>query len=191
YIAHIFDPVAGQASFRPVLEISNPGGAAFEFTVLDGVTVAVSSEVIPPFSGATQSVVIGGVECGTKWDGAPDASTSSTVPLPATTRIVVERSLDGDVWEDVLDTPGAASFMDWESWSYGDIQYRATAFTAEGAATVTEMTVQARSTAFWLSGGPGFGATCRLPHNPHVEVSAGRARDVKHYAGRSTPVVLA
>lgn len=142
------------------------------------------------FDGSTPVVTVDGVERGTQWDGAPNASTSSTIPLPVTTRLVVERSLDGDVWEDVLDSPGAVSLMDWESWSYGDVLYRVTAYTAEGAATSTSVTVQARSTAFWLSGGPGFGATCRLPHNPHVEVTAGRARDVKQYAGRSYPVVL-
>lgn len=108
--------------------------------------------------------------------------------LRETAGVLVERSIDGEAWESVAETDIDASLIDWESWSYGDIHYRATAFTAEGAAAVTEIIVEARSGQLWLSGGVGFGVTARLPFNPGVQVTAGRERTVKQYAGRSLPV---
>lgn len=103
----------------------------------------------------------------------------------------IERSVDGGTtWEPVLsDAPaGDAGLTDWESPSYGDIQYRATAFTVDGAAASTVITVEARSDALWLSGGNGFAVTGRLPFDPSVKISAGRQRAMKQYAGRSLPV---
>jgi hypothetical protein len=103
----------------------------------------------------------------------------------------IERSVDGgESWEPVLtDAPaGDAGLTDFESPSFGDIQYRATAYTAEGAAASVVITVEARSEALWLSGGPGFAVTGRLPMDPSSEVRAGRERALKQYAGRSLPV---
>src|SRR5690606_21864179 len=75
--------------------------------------------------------------------------------------------------------------------SYGDIRYRVTAVTPEGAASVSDVvTVEARSGALWLSGGPGFTTTARLPLNPVVEITPGRQRALKAYAGRSVPVAV-
>lgn len=107
---------------------------------------------------------------------------------PATVRIVVERSVDGEVWEQVAEVASSASLIDWESLTYGDTAYRATAFTAEGAAAVATTIVQARSGALWLSGGTGFGVTARLPYDPTVSITAGRQRTLKQYAGRKLPV---
>jgi len=115
-----------------------------------------------------------------------------TAATPST--VTVERSDDGGLtWTPVLgETPAeaGASFMDWQSASYADILYRATAVNTEGAAAVTEITVQARSGALWLSGGSGFGVTCRLPFDPQVKVTAGRERALKQWAGRTKPVTL-
>lgn len=108
---------------------------------------------------------------------------------PASVAVELERSIDGNVWEPVIETESGAALVDWESWSYGNIHYRGTAFTAEGAASVTEIIVKARSGALWLSGGPGFGVTCRLPLNPSIGFAGGRATSQKMYAGRTRPVI--
>lgn len=123
------------------------------------------------------------------WDAVPDTTDVEVVaPLPpAAVRMTVER-LNGTQWVPLMDGPAGATFIDSRSPSYADIVYRATGFTAEGAATVTEIIVPARSEALWLSGGPGFMTTCRLPMNPDVQASAGRARVLKEYAGRTRPV---
>lgn len=65
-----------------------------------------------------------------------------------------------------------------------------TAVTAEGATAATEHTVEARSPALWLSGGAGFGMTCRLLDNPGISDNTGRGRALKAFAGRSKPVVV-
>lgn len=104
----------------------------------------------------------------------------------------LERSVDGGVtWEQVLAeqiSGNGANLVDYESLSYGDTLYRAVAFTVEGATAETIITVEARSGALWLSGGPAFGVTGRLPFDPSVQVKAGRERALKQYAGRSLPV---
>lgn len=107
----------------------------------------------------------------------------------------LDRSVDGGTtWEPVLaDTisGNGANLVDWESLSYGDTLYRAVAFTVEGATAESVISVEARSGALWLSGGPAFGATCRLPLNPKTRINASRQRVLKQYAGRSQPVAIA
>ncbi|QMU97853.1 hypothetical protein FVO59_12025 [Microbacterium esteraromaticum] len=119
---------------------------------------------------------------------------SVTDTIARAERVTIERSVDGGLtWEPVVDDAVAGdgiNLVDFESLSYGDNLYRAVAFTAEGATSETEITVQARSGAFWLSGGPGYGDTGRLPLNPDVKHSGGRERALKEYAGRSKPVAL-
>lgn len=106
----------------------------------------------------------------------------------------LERSVDGGVtWEQVLAevlAGAGANLVDRESLSYGDTLYRAVSFTIEGATAETTIVVPARSGALWLSGGPAYGLTCRLPLNPSVKHSGGRARALKEYAGREKPVAL-
>lgn len=181
------DPAITSVAVRLYRDTGAPGTAVGDLW-WDDLTVVEGTYDGPAFSGATGSVIIGGVERRTQWDGAVDASTSSTVDMPATTSVVVERSIDGDAWEKVIETTAQATAIDWESWSYGDSLYRATAFTAEGATAVTQVTVEARSGALWLSGGVGFGVTCRLPMSPQVTGSTARERVLKKYAGRSKPV---
>ncbi|OJU39678.1 MAG: hypothetical protein BGN97_00210 [Microbacterium sp. 69-10] len=125
------------------------------------------------------------------WDAVPDTTDVQVVaPLPpAAVRMTVER-LSGTRWVPLMDGPAGATFIDSRSPSYADIVYRATGFTAEGAATVTEIIVPARSGALWLSGGAGFMTTCRLPFDPQYTITAGRARASKQFAGRPLPVVL-
>ncbi|NJI60941.1 fibronectin type III domain-containing protein [Microbacterium oxydans] len=155
-------------------------------TVVPGVSYAG-----PAFSGDTGQVEVGGVERRTVWNGAPHASSSSTAALPQTVNIKVERSVDGgETWESVADVAGTALLIDWESLSFGETVYRATALSSEGATAATEVVVEARSGALWLSGGDGFGATARLPLDPAVNITAGRQRALKQYAGRSLPVAL-
>lgn len=120
-----------------------------------------------------------------------DRVSVSDVDPPATVHVTVERSIDGVTWEPVVETDDIASTIDWEAWSYGDIKYRVTAFSAEGAASVQVGTVEARSGALWLSGGVGYGITARLFDNPAVTVTSGRQRTTKQYAGRSLPVAYA
>jgi len=106
----------------------------------------------------------------------------------------LERSVDGGAtWEQVLAEVIAgdgANLVDYESLSHGETLYRAVAFTAEGATAETTVVVEARSTALWLSGGPAYGDTGRLPLNPEVRHSGGRQRALKEYAGRSKPVAI-
>lgn len=104
--------------------------------------------------------------------------------------VTIERSTDGDVWEPVLPSApaGDLAMIDFESPSYGDLYYRATALTVEGAAASTTIVVEARSGALWLSGGASFGVTARLPFDPEVQIRAGRQRTMKQYAGRTRPV---
>lgn len=125
------------------------------------------------------------------WDAVPDESTAEVVePVPPeTVRLLVER-LDETTWVTLLDGTDGATFTDAESPSYGDIVYRATSFTAEGAASVTEIIVAARSDALWLSTGPGFAQTARLPMSPSVTAAASRDRVLKRYAGRSVPTTI-
>jgi len=129
-----------------------------------------------------------GADAGLLFDG-PTVTVSDVTPPPSVS-VTLERSVDGDTWEPVTETAEVSSLIDWESWSYGDIQYRATAFTAEGATSVSTIVVEARSEVLWLSGGVGFGVTCRLPLNPERTFDSGRATSAKQYAGRSRPVVM-
>src|SRR5690606_4835152 len=156
--------------------------------VTDGL-MEVGSTVGSWFSGALDTLVVDGVERRVIWDGTPNESSSSTTGFVDTVRIVVERSVDGgDTWEVVVEVAEYGNLIDWESLSYGDTLYRATAFTAEGATAMTELTVEARSGSIWLSGGAGFAVACRLPYDPGVQVTSGRERALKQYAGRSLPV---
>ena len=110
----------------------------------------------------------------------------------ATVRVTIERSTDGTTWEPVPggDLTGPATLYDFESPSYGELQYRVTAYTAENATATTTVTVIADSNALWLSGDVGFARTCRLPYDPSVQVSPSRQRAGVVYDGRSTEVAL-
>lgn len=131
-----------------------------------------------------------------EWDDAQGAVALSVAPVDdpfavATVSVLVERSVDdGENWETVVQIVDDAVLLDWESLSYGDVLYRATAYTAEGATASVQITVEARSPAVWLSGGSGFGVTARLPYDPSVQVTPGRQRTTKQYAGRSRPVAM-
>lgn len=144
----------------------------------------------PAFSGSDGVVIIDGVEHRTSWEGEPNNSPSIAGPMPVTLKLTLERSVDGIVWEPMLalDDPDVMNLMDWESLSRGETQYRVTAYTVEGATSERIIVVDAESTAVWLSGGAGFSVTGRLPFNPKPEITPGRARARKRYAGRALPV---
>lgn len=113
---------------------------------------------------------------------------------PATASLSLERSIDdGKTWEPII-TGGAAQetvVADFESLTNGDTLYRCVALTSIGAGAQTIVTCVARSSAVWLGGGPGFSMCGRLPFDPKIAISAGRARSVQQYAGRSLPVAYA
>lgn len=120
------------------------------------------------------------------WDALPGPVVEVVEPLaPATARLLVERFTDG--WELVADLTEPGTILDPESPSHADIRYRVTALSVEGAPAFTEIIVQARSGALWLSAGD---LVCRLPFNPTSRVTAGRARALKQYAGRQKPVTI-
>lgn len=148
-------------------------------------TVAFVPPTVPGISGDWDDAQ-GGVTLTVTF--GQDAGTDPTVTF------TVERSVDGgDTWEPVLAgaVDGDVSLVDWEAPSSGDTTYRATAYTVEAAAAATVIVVNADSIAVWLSGGPGFGVTGRLPFDPAVKITPGRQRALKQYAGRSLPVALA
>jgi len=122
-----------------------------------------------------------------------DAGSSDDEDTPDTISMELERSVDGgESWELIFNGfDPAQTVIDFESLSYGDTMYRATAYTAAGAAAETVVTVEARSGAVWLAGGPGFALCGRLPFNPKVSVTVGRSRAARQYAGRSLPVAYA
>lgn len=128
------------------------------------------------------------------WDEEQGVVTIEVAPgvdpeLPETVRVVIERSIDEETWELVGEVTEESALTDGQSLSYGDTQYRATAFTQPGATEETIVVVEARSTALWLSGGPGFAETARLPFSPKPAIAAGLARVGKRYAGRKKKVI--
>lgn len=193
-----------------VLEVREGSGAATSVTLttrlVDGAehTVRVQAATGDVWSGwASQAfevafvppdapVVSGG------WD-EQSGSVSLTVEAgvdgpssPAAVSVLVERSVDaGATWEVVLSAEPGNSLSDWESLSRGVTEYRVTAFASSGAATSVVYPVEATSVAVWLSGGIGFSRTARLPYDPVVKISAGRARSVQRYEGRSHGVPYA
>lgn len=137
----------------------------------------------PPSIGGVWDEMQGGIEI--------TVSPSEDPAAVPTVAVLVERSVDdGQTWELVVEVTEDAILLDWESLSYGVTHYRATAVTAEGATAVAEVDVDARSGVLWLSGGAGFGVTARLPYDPGVQITAGRERTLKRYAGRTHPVAL-
>jgi len=120
-----------------------------------------------------------------------DAGSAEGDP-PDTVSMDLHRSVDGETWEPIFTGfDPEQTVVDFESLSYGDTRYRATAFTATGASAETVVTVDARSGAVWISGGPGFAVCGRLPFSPKVQVSSGRSRAGRRYAGRTLPVAYA
>lgn len=137
----------------------------------------------------------GRVEIDGHWyDTEADSGHSKAVSAPVTETVQVERSVDGgESWEPlaagiVPDENGDIHLTDWESLSHGATVYRVTTYAASGASMAVTPEVVADSGALWLSGGPGFARTARLPFDPKVSLDAGRARALKRYAGREFPV---
>lgn len=145
------------------------------------------------FSGASGIVDTGAGMKRTKWDGAPHASTSSTLPAPVVVSVDVLRSVDGGrTWETVIEGADPDLVLDdWEALSWGQTMYRAVAYTDTGASAVTDLTVVAESSAMWLSGGDGYTVAARLPYDPSLKIDAGRARSVQRYEGRPHGVAYA
>lgn len=136
-------------------------------------------------------VEVGANQGSIRWiDGRMEVTASSA----RSSGFSVERSVDdGVTWEQVLGggvSAAGANLVDYESLSYGTTLYRAVAFTVEGATAETTVEVTAASEALWLSGGPAYGLTCRLPFDPQKKITTSRARALKWYAGRSRPVAV-
>jgi len=138
-------------------------------------------------STVTALTVIGVPALDEPYDGPPFLDTTAE-----TVSLMVERSVDGgDMWEPVWAGESDTALTDWESLSSGTTWYRATAFSATGTGAAAIVTVEASSGALWLSGGASLARTARLPFNPKVQISAGRARAIQQYEGRPLPVAYA
>jgi hypothetical protein len=138
-------------------------------------------------STVTALTVIGVPSLDEPYDGPPFLDTTAE-----TVSLMVERSVDGGAtWEPVWVGESDTAFTDWESLSSGTTWYRATALSATGTGAAAIMTVDADSDALWLSGGASMSRAARLPSNPSVQISAGRARTVQQYDGRPLPVTYA
>lgn len=129
------------------------------------------------------------------WDdtlgGVPiEVAAGVDASAPDTVSVLIERQVD-DVWETVFDGAAPVTMTDWESPSHGDVDYRVTAYADTGAGASASVTVTADSGTIWLSGGPSYGLTARLPFDPKIQVTAGRARAVQQYEGRALPVAYA
>ncbi|MGF3055605.1 hypothetical protein [Microbacterium sp. YY-01] len=176
-------------SHDPSVRLGGGGGAWGDAVVWSNPTVVEGEYTGPAFNGSTGTVFIDGIPRRTIWDGPEDASTSSTTDFPPTVQVIVERSITGgDTWEPVAEITEATTLIDWESLSYGVTLYRATAATIEGATTSTTVEVNARSDAIWLSCGSNYEMTARLPHDPVPQISGGRERVSREWAGRKYPV---
>ncbi|KAM9866748.1 hypothetical protein ACIFOC_00440 [Leucobacter aridicollis] len=145
----------------------------------------------PAFSGSSGLVKVGDTWMSAAWDGAVDNSTSTIHTAPPAVRVDVERSVNGGLsWETFIeggDLPVVET--DPQALSNGTTLYRVTTYSADDAASVVVHEVEANSPAVWLSGGPGFTDTARLPYDPEVDFSTSRERILKQYAGREKPVV--
>lgn len=109
------------------------------------------------------------------------------------------RSIDGGVWTLIADTlPPQGAVTDPTAPAAGEIRYRAVALTALLASSESEpvpLDVPAidhrghAECATYVSGGPGYGITCRALYNPELSFSRGRRdRTLYWFAGRSLPV---
>lgn len=122
-----------------------------------------------------------------------DVTAGASSGAPATVRIVIRRSVDnGITWEHLVEVDGdSITFTDYESLSFGTTLYQVEAFAASGASIVDIVPVLADSDAVWLSGGPGFSLSVRLPYGPRPVLEDGRERSLEAYEGREKPVAYA
>lgn len=145
-------------------------------------------EVAVAFTPPADPVVTGG------WNdvtGSVDLLVDAGSGGVPTETILVERSVDGETWETVMTVEPGFEVPDWEALSYGVTEYRVTAVAATGAAASIVYPVEARSGAFWLSGGINFTRTARLPFNPSATFTDARSRSAELYEGRTLPVAYA
>lgn len=158
----------------------------------DWAEQAVAVAFVPP---AVPSVIAGwdeslGAASIAVDDGRGPEPTAS--PVPATSHLSIERSVDGETWELVAEGLAPESAVqDWECLSHGVTQYRVTAYTDIGASESVVQQVLAESWAIWISGGQSFSEVARLPYDPGVSISAGRDRTTHQFEGRPLPVAYA
>ena len=133
-----------------------------------------------------------GDDVGWGWEGEPHASSSTELERPASTSVVIERSIDGgDTWEHVTEASFedcTLSVSDFEGLSCGTTLYRVTNSAATGASIDVVHEGLADSEAIWLGTGEGFVQTARISLHDGVGISRGRERSLEHYQGRSLGV---
>lgn len=133
-----------------------------------------------------------GDDVGWGWDGEPNASASRELERPASTSVVIERSIDGgDTWEHVTEASFedcTLSVSDFEGLSCGTTLYRITNYAETGASIDVVHEGLADSQAIWLGTGEGFVQTARISLHDGVGISRGRERSLEHYQGRSLGV---
>ena len=131
------------------------------------------------------------------WDEATGAvSVKITNDSPATaattTGNTVERSLDGGTtWESVGEAAKNGSISDAQATSWGDTHYRVTAYTADGATSTKQASINVQSKALWIGAGPTYQDTLRLPYNPKIGLTTSLpGRVTLRFAGRDLRVEL-
>jgi len=129
---------------------------------------------------------------GWEWTGTPHGSSSTQVERPASTSVVIERSIDdGDTWEHVTEASFgdcSLSVSDFEGLSCGTTLYRVTSSAATGASIDVVHEGLADSEAIWLGTGEGFSQTARLSLHDGIGIRRGRQRSLEQYQGRSLGV---
>lgn len=103
----------------------------------------------------------------------------------------VERSVDGDTWEPVIESRVGGTLEDFQGLSNGETLYRGSIATSIGTAANTVVSVIADSQAVWIGGGTDWAAPARLPFDPELTISAGRERSSVHYAEEPMPTAYA
>lgn len=178
------NPVLLSSTFSGIM-VGDPEGNIMSPNVIDIDSVMiVEGEYDGPYHD--------GDDVGWSWDGEPHASPSTELERPASTSVVIERSIDGgDTWEHVTEASFedcTLSVSDFEGLSCGTTLYRVTNSAATGASIDVVHEGLADSEAIWLGTGEGFVQTARISLHDGVGISRGRERSLEHYQGRSLGV---
>lgn len=165
--------------------VIDAGGAVLPPNVIDiDMAMIVEGEYDGPYHD--------GDDVGWGWTGTPHASSSTELERPASTSVVIERSIDdGATWEHVTEASFedcTLSVSDFEGLSCGTTLYRVTNSAATGASIDVVHKGLADSQAIWLGTGEGFVQTARISLHDGVGISRGRERSLEHYQGRSLGV---
>jgi hypothetical protein len=134
---------------------------------------------------------------GLTWTLAGDAEIVTVVAATeAIVSVDVQRQIDGGAWVTILTdveldaVTRTAVVQDTVPITVGTNTYRAVAYSALPSSVMSaeDDVVTSETTWGYLSGGTRFGTVARFRAMPTFAASAGRAKAVYHFAGRSLPV---